>query len=61
MPDFTPAVETLLRTIAEAGDKSAQFQRITGRRYRLTGTDYVVQQRTFYPLTGSSTPAALKG
>jgi hypothetical protein len=56
MPEFTPAVESLLRTIAEAGDQGAQFEWIAGRRYRLTGTDYVVQQRTFYPLTGGSTP-----
>ncbi|MFD9394183.1 hypothetical protein ACFWBB_26625 [Streptomyces sp. NPDC060000] len=49
--DFTPAVETLLRTIAEAGDKGAQFQVAPRRRYRLTGTDYVVNQRSFFPLT----------
>ncbi|MEV8344582.1 hypothetical protein [Streptomyces niveus] len=52
MPDFTPAVETLLRTIAEAGDKGAQFAQAPRARYRLAGTDYVVNQRSFYPLTG---------
>ncbi|MFF9901271.1 hypothetical protein [Streptomyces longispororuber] len=51
MSDFTPAVETLLRTIAEAGDKGAQFQVAPRRRYQLVGTDYVVDQRSFYPLT----------
>ncbi|MGW4086939.1 hypothetical protein ACWEGS_28305 [Streptomyces sp. NPDC004822] len=52
MPDFTPAVETPLRTIAEAGDKGAQFQVAPRRRYRLAGTNYVVNQSSFYPLTG---------
>ncbi|MFK0159165.1 hypothetical protein ACIQVK_44730 [Streptomyces sp. NPDC090493] len=52
MPDFTPAVETLLRTIAEASDKGAQFKVAPRRRYQLVGTDYVVNQSTFYPLTG---------
>ncbi|QFG13217.1 hypothetical protein SEA_GILGAMESH_25 [Streptomyces phage Gilgamesh] len=54
MPDFTPAVETLLRTIAEAGDNGAQFKVEPRRRYRLTGTDYVVNQRSFYPLTAGA-------
>jgi hypothetical protein len=51
MPDFTPAVETLLRTVASAGDKGARFDVAPRCRYRLTGTDYVVNQRSFYPLT----------
>lgn len=49
--DFTPAVETLLRTIAQAGNNGAQFQVAPRRRYRLAGTDYVVNQSSFYPLT----------
>ncbi|MFF1600792.1 hypothetical protein ACFVYV_25340 [Streptomyces mirabilis] len=53
MPDFTPAVETLLRTIAEAGSTGAQFVVAPRARYRLTGTDYVVNQRSFYPLTSA--------
>jgi hypothetical protein len=53
MPDFTPAVETLLRTIAEAGSTGAQFAVAPRARYRLTGTDYVVNQRSFYPLTSA--------
>ncbi|MFE6639587.1 hypothetical protein ACFVFT_38265 [Streptomyces tendae] len=52
--DFTPAVETLLRTIAEAGDKGAQFQVEPRLRYRLAGTNYVVNQRSFYPLTSGA-------
>ncbi|SEE85088.1 hypothetical protein SAMN05216483_6787 [Streptomyces sp. 2131.1] len=51
MPEFTPAVETLLRTIAEAGDTGAQFKVEPRLRYRLSGTEYVVNQRSFYPLT----------
>ncbi|MFF4902235.1 hypothetical protein [Streptomyces sp. NPDC001068] len=53
MPDFTPAVETLLRTIAEAGSTGAQFAVAPRARYRLTGTDYVVNQSSFYPLTSA--------
>lgn len=52
MPDFTPAVETLLRTIAEQGEGGATFEVMPRLRYRLVGTDYVVNQRSFYPLTG---------
>ncbi|MFI5990245.1 hypothetical protein ACIBAC_00125 [Streptomyces sp. NPDC051362] len=52
MPDFTPAVETLLRTIAGAGGSGAQFAREPRARYRLSGTDYVVDRRSFFPLTG---------
>ncbi|MDH6629418.1 hypothetical protein M2271_007254 [Streptomyces sp. LBL] len=52
MPDFTPAVETLLRTIHAQGAPGATFQVMPRARYRLAGTDYVVSQRTFYPLTG---------
>ncbi|MFF8696218.1 hypothetical protein ACF08W_28805 [Streptomyces sp. NPDC015144] len=48
---FTPAVETLLRTIAEAGDTGAQFKVEPRLRYRLSGTEYVVNQRSFHKLT----------
>ncbi|MGX1268055.1 hypothetical protein [Streptomyces phaeoluteigriseus] len=50
--DFTPAVETLLRTIHAQGDGGASFAWETGGYYRLTGTDYRVARRSFFPLTG---------
>jgi hypothetical protein len=52
MPELTPAVEKLLRTIAEQGEGGATFEVMARLRYRLVGTDYVVNQRSFYPLTG---------
>ncbi|MEU1592803.1 hypothetical protein ABZ468_08055 [Streptomyces sp. NPDC005708] len=51
-PEFTPAVETLLRTIAQQGESGAAFKWETGGYYRLEGTDYRVARRTFFPLTG---------
>lgn len=56
MPDFPPAAERLLRTIAEQGDKGATFVWETGGYYRLAGTDYRVARRTFFPLTGGGDP-----
>ncbi|MEU9355031.1 hypothetical protein AB0D65_29555 [Streptomyces griseoloalbus] len=50
--DFTPAVETLLRTIHAQGDGGASFIWQTGGYYRLVGTEYRVARRTFFPLTG---------
>jgi hypothetical protein len=50
--DFTPAVETLLRTIHAQGAQGATFQWETGGYYRLAGTDYRVARRSFFPLTG---------
>lgn len=52
MLDFTPAVETLLRTIHAQGDQGATFKWETGGYYRLAGTEYRVARRTFFPLTG---------
>ena len=54
MTDLKPASEQLLRRIAryDTGN-GVVFDVMPRRRYRLAGTLYTVNQRTFYPLTGS--------
>lgn len=59
--DFTPAVETLLRTIHAQGDDGATFVWETGGYYRLAGTDYRVARRTFFPLTDAADPYVTGG
>lgn len=51
-PPLKPAAEKLLREIAkrDTGD-GVHFTWETGGYYRLTGTDYRVARRTFFPLT----------
>ncbi|MFF8839599.1 hypothetical protein [Streptomyces sp. NPDC015130] len=52
MATLPPASQRLLREIArrDAG-AGVQFELLPRRRYRLVGTDYTVNQRTFFPLT----------
>lgn len=52
-PKLKPASERLLREIAkrDTGD-GVHFTWETGGYFRLTGTDYRVARRTFFPLTG---------
>ncbi len=47
------AEEKLLRTINghDAGD-GVLFEWLPFGRYRMVGSDYIVRQRTFFPLTG---------
>lgn len=51
---LSPAALRLLREIAKHDHgHGVAFELAPHRRYRMVGTNYVVNQRTFYPLTGN--------